>query len=82
VRGEQDRDARAAQTADDFPRLVARARIEPGRRLVEKQQVRVADQAQCQVQAPFLAAGEVPDLLPLLPGPARAITSPVSRGAG
>jgi hypothetical protein len=49
VRGEHDRDARAAQAADDVPRLVARVRIEPGRRLVEKQQVRAADQAQRQV---------------------------------
>ena len=70
VGGEHDRDARAAQAADDFPRLVARIRIEPGRRLVQEQQVRSANQAQGQIQAPLLAAGKVPDLLSLLPGQA------------
>ena len=60
----------AAQVAHDLPCVPARVRVEPGGRLVEEQQIRVADQAQCQVQAALLAAGQVPDLLPLLPGQA------------
>ena len=59
VRGQQDRLAEAAQVGDRLPRLAPRGRVEAGRRLVEEDQLGVADQAEREVQAPPLAAGEV-----------------------
>lgn len=70
MRGEQDRGAGVPQVAHRLPGLPARARVEPGRRLVEEEQFGVTDQAQRQVQAALLAAGQGPDLLPVLPGQA------------
>ena len=68
VRGEQDRGARRAQAADQLPGVPARARVEPGRRLVQEQQVRATDQAQREIQPPLLPAGQAAHLLPGLPG--------------
>ena len=45
------------QAADDVPHLVAAARVEPGRRFVQVEHPRPADQAGGQVQAPAHAAG-------------------------
>ena len=58
VRGEQDRGAALAQAADQLPRLAARGRVEAGRRLVEEQQVGVAGDAEREVEAAALAAGQ------------------------
>ena len=44
VRRQQNRPARALELFDQVPELAARLRIEPRRRLVEKQQLRVADE--------------------------------------
>jgi hypothetical protein len=52
VRGEHDGGPGVAQAAHDLPGILARVRVEPGRRLVEEQQPRAADQAQGQVEAP------------------------------
>ena len=45
VRRQQDRLAERAQVADRVPRCAARARVEAGRRLVEEDQLGVADRA-------------------------------------
>ena len=45
LRAEQDRRARRRERADDVPHLVARARVEPGGRLVEEHQLRRDDDA-------------------------------------
>ena len=58
VRGQQDRLAERAQPCDQLPRLAARGRVEAGGRLVQEQQLRVAAEAEREVEPPPLAAGE------------------------
>ena len=50
------------ERADDLPHLVARARVEPGGRLVEEHQARGDDDAGGDVEPPAHAAGVVLDL--------------------
>ena len=59
---EQDRRAARHQRADDVPHLVARARVEPGRGLVEEHQLRRDHDARGDVQPPA-SAREVLDEL-------------------
>ena len=61
LRAEQDRGPLGDQRADDVPDLVARARVEPGRRLVEEHQLRRDDDARGDVEPPPHAAGVVLD---------------------
>src|SRR5215218_851508 len=56
VRREQDRLAELLQRAHDFPRGAPRRRVEAGRRLVEEDQLGVADQREREVQAAQLTA--------------------------
>ena len=49
--GEEDRDAVGDQLADDLPHGAAAARIQPGGRLVQEDQPRIADERHRQVQA-------------------------------
>src|SRR3954470_5301114 len=60
VRGQQDGLAEVAQRTDRRPRVAARGGVEPGRRLVEKDQLGIADERQPEVQAPHLAARQLP----------------------
>src|SRR3954469_4529124 len=66
VRGQQDRLAQLAQRADRRPRVAARGGVEARRRLVEEDQLRVADQRQAEVQPPQLAARQLARLHRLL----------------
>src|SRR4051794_37809410 len=59
VRREHDGLAELAQRADRLPGGAARGRVEAGGRLVEEDQLRVADQRQAEVQPPQLAAGQL-----------------------
>ena len=68
VRGEQDRGAKAGKLPDDLPGTAPRARVEPGRRLVEEQDPGVPDDAEGEVQPPLLPAGQRLDLALLLAG--------------
>ena len=58
VRRQQHRLAEQAQRADHLPRSAARCRVEPGRRLVEEEEIRVADERDAEVEPALLAAGE------------------------
>ena len=51
-----------AQPQDVLPEVGAALRVEPGRRLVEEQQPRPVHQAERDVEAAALAAGERPTL--------------------
>ena len=57
LRGQEHRRPSAARAADDVPDLVAAARIEPGRRLVEEEQVRRDDDPGRDVEPPPHAPG-------------------------
>src|SRR3954469_600577 len=59
VRGQQDRLPQVAQRADRRPGVAARGGVEARRRLVEEDQLRVADQRQPEVEGPQLAAGQL-----------------------
>ena len=59
VGGEEDRLAELAQRADRRPGLTAGGRVEAGRRLVEEDQLGLADQRQREVEPPALAAGQL-----------------------
>ena len=61
VGGEEDRLAERLQPLDHVPGLAPRGRVEAGRRLVEEDQVGVADDPDRDVGAAFLAAGERAD---------------------
>ena len=61
VRGQHDRAARAAKAQHQLPQLAARLRIQPGRRLVEEQDVRLADQRARDRQPLPLAARQLAD---------------------
>ena len=56
LRGQEDRDAAGDEVADDVPHRPAAARIEAGRRLVEEDDPRVADQRHRQVEPAAHAA--------------------------
>ena len=58
VRGEEDRLAQVAQAADHVPGLAARRGVEAGGRLVEEEQLGVADQGEGDVEPPLLPARE------------------------
>jgi len=68
VGGEQDRDPAAGQGADHVPERAPGLRVEPGRRLVEEQQLGAADEAERDVKPPLLAAGQRADPRPGLAG--------------
>src|SRR5437667_1096641 len=55
---EQHRPTVRAESADDFPQLPARLRIQAGRRLIEEQQLRFADERACNRETLFLPARE------------------------
>ena len=59
VRRQQHRRALGAQLAHELPRLAPGRRVEAGRRLVEEQQRRLADDAEGEVEAASLAARQV-----------------------
>ena len=81
VRGQQDRLAERAQRADHLPGGPARGRVEAGRRLVEEEDLGVADQAEAEVEPPLLAAGERPHRASRFSSrPTSSITSSASRG--
>ena len=58
VRREQHGRTAGAQRADQVPRTAARRRVEPSGRLVEEQQIGIPDDAESEVEAAALAAGE------------------------
>ena len=58
VGGEQDRGALGGQRPDQVPELAAGLRVEPGRRLVEEEQLGAADDAERHVHPAALAAGQ------------------------
>ena len=58
VRGENDGAARLLELVDQVPQMAARLGIEAGGRLVEKQQLRIADQRAGHGQPLLLPAGE------------------------
>src|SRR5436189_1947454 len=59
VRRQQDRLAERPQRADRAPGPPARRRVEPGRRLVQEDQLWVADERQAEIEPAPLAAGEL-----------------------
>src|SRR3954454_19520456 len=73
VRREQHRLAQARQRADGAPRGPSRGRVEARRRLVEEDELGVADERQREVQPPQLAAGERPRQRVLLAHQARDV---------
>src|SRR5207248_8688363 len=58
VRRQLDRFAEGAEVPDRLPGIASRAGVEPRRRLVEEDQLRVADQRQAEVESPLLPARE------------------------
>ena len=58
VRRQQDRGTEVAQALDELPGAAPRRGVEAGRRLVEEEQVGVADDAEREVEAAPLPAGE------------------------
>ena len=56
LRGQQDRHAVVGQVADGAPHLVAAARVQDGRRLVQDDQLRPVDHADREVEAPLHTA--------------------------
>ena len=58
VRRQHDRRALVGEAADELPEVATSLRVEAGRRLVEEEQFWPADDAQADVDAPLLAAGE------------------------
>src|SRR5690606_9386939 len=61
VSGEQDRGALGFEPVDEAPKLTASLRVEAGSRFVEEQQLGTTDDAECDVDAATLAAGELAD---------------------
>ena len=59
VGGQEDGLAELAQPGDYLPGRPAGRGVEPGRRLVEEDDVGVADQRQCDIESPTLAAREL-----------------------
>ena len=58
VRRQQHRLAERAQRADHLPRRAPRGRVEARRRLVEEDEIGVADERDAEVEPALLAAGE------------------------
>src|ERR671925_1034775 len=58
VRRQHNRSPTLPQVANELPKLAARLRIEAGRRLVEKQQLRVADQRASERKSLLLSTRE------------------------
>ena len=58
VRGQEHGLAEVAQAGDHVPGLPARRGVEAGRRLVEKEEVRIADQRDADVEPSKLSSGE------------------------
>jgi hypothetical protein len=56
VGGEKHRLSEIAQSGDDIPRSTARRGVKTGGRLVQEQQLRIADEGERHVQAPALSA--------------------------
>ena len=84
VRGQQHGLAEVLERADRLPRGATRGRVEAGRRLVEEDQLGVADQREREVEAAALAAGErgARASSRLSSSPTSSITSSTSRGCG
>ena len=61
VRRQQDRAPGPLELVDEIPELPAGLRIESGRRLVEEQEVRIADERAGEREPLLLAAGERAD---------------------
>src|SRR5262249_39747867 len=61
VRGQEDRLSELLERADRLPRRPPGCGVESGRRLVEKNQLRVADEREAEVQPAALAARELAD---------------------
>jgi hypothetical protein len=61
VGGEQDGGAVVFERPDELPELASGLGVEAGRRLVEEEQLGVADDAESDVDAASLAAGELAD---------------------
>src|SRR5690606_20486944 len=59
VRGEQDARALVAEAADELPELAPRLGVEARGRLVEEEQLGAPDDAEGDVDAALLAAGEL-----------------------
>ena len=57
--GQEDRLAELAQRADRRPRLAARRGVKAGGRLVEEDQVGIADERESEIEPPALTAGEL-----------------------
>ena len=83
VGGEEDGLAEVAQAGDHLPGLAPRRGVEAGRRLVEEEQLGVADQRQADVEPALLAAGEAagPRRPPCSSSPTSSIVSSTGRGA-
>jgi hypothetical protein len=79
LRAEQHRGALGDERPDDLPHLVARARVEPGGRLVEEEQLGRDDEAGRDVEAAAHAAREVLDELPRPPVSPNASSSSSAR---
>jgi len=61
VGGEQDGSPAGAELLDQFPELPARLRIEPGRRFIEKEELRLADKRTGKREPLFLPARKLAD---------------------
>src|SRR3954471_11286109 len=61
VRGQEDALAKGPQVPDGLPGLAARRRIEAGRRLVQEDELRIADERERKVEAAQLSARECAD---------------------
>jgi hypothetical protein len=59
VGGEKHRPSARLQSLDNLPRLMPRLRVEPGRGLIEEQQLRIADQRAPERQPLLLSAREI-----------------------
>ncbi len=89
VRREQHRGAGGRQPPDQLPRVPSAGGVEAGRRLVEEEQLRVADDAEPHIEAALLAAREPLDpivrllfeadhLDDLIDGPGRGVIAGVA----
>ena len=83
VGGEEDGLAEVAEPGDHLPGLAAGGGIEAGRRLVEEEQLGVADQRDADVEAALLAARERPARSSAFSArPTSSIVSSTGRGCG
>ena len=82
MRREEDALAQRAQVADRLPGLPPRGRVEAGRRLVEEDELGVADEREGEVEPPELAARERAHARVALLGEADELDHLVRPGAG